>query len=206
MDKLRRIFLEVDDAARVASEIERALFVPTRLPLNLGDVLVLGLRLPRAKRSLEVAVVVVGRRPARAGSLLSAGIQVRVRDANDPMLELLREVATGRVVDLEARMQERLRLPATVRFAHHDEARAELLGLLGEDGAILALGPGFVRGDRLFVDVVVANTLVFQTNVLVKRQQTQDGAPSTVCVALDDAAKKTIGDYLNDEDSGVRRA
>lgn len=203
---VRKLFLEVDDVAGVANDVERSLFVPTRLTLELGEHLVLGLRLPHAKRALELPVVVVGRRLPRSGSLLSAGVMVKLADPQHPLFEVLREVAAGRVVDLEARLQERLRFPARVRFASVDEARADLLGLVGEDGAILNVAEVFVRGDRLALDVDVKGVVVATFNVLVRTLLTNEGKTQIVATALDEAARVAVGAFLNNEDVGSRRA
>lgn len=202
----RKLFLEVDDAVSVAAAVERSLFVPTRLPLQLGDHLILGLRLPHTKRAMELPVVVVGRRPPKSGSLLSAGVLVRLSDLNHPLVEVLREVASGRVVDLEARLQERLRYPAKVRFATRDDACAELLGLVGEDGALLPVNQPFVRGDRLLLDVDVAGAALFSVAVLVRRLQTNDGKICVIATALDEDARATVSAFLNDELDAIRRA
>lgn len=211
----RKLFLEVDDAAAVAADVERALFVPTRLPWQLGEHLILGLRMPGhkgAKRALEIPVAVVGRRPARTGSLLSAGVLVKLADPADPLVEVLREIAAGRVVDLEARLQERLRLPARVRYPTRDEACAELLGLLGDDGALLDVQASFARGDRLLLTVEIGGPVGTQSSsddgvvsvaltvsVLVRRLQQNDGKNGVVAVALDDAARARITAFLDEQ-------
>ena len=205
---MRKLFLEVSDAKSVAAAVELSLFVPTRLPWQLGDHLMLGLRLPHAKRALEIPVSVIGRRLPRSGSLLSAGVLVRLSDPTHPLVEVLRELATGRVVDLEARLQERLRLPITARFDNHDDAAAELLGLLGEDGASLPVTEPFARGDRVAIDVVIAGEAAFTVNALVRRLQTQDGKGQIIVTALDDAARQQLGAFLNDKPqaTGLSRA
>ncbi|MDP2341246.1 MAG: hypothetical protein Q8O67_09825 [Deltaproteobacteria bacterium] len=198
----RKLFLEVADPVPVAAAVEHALFVPTRMSCQLGDELILALRLSNAKRALELPVTVVGRRPPRSGSLLSAGVLVRLSDPNHPLVEVLHELAAGRVVDLEARLQERLRLPAKVTFRDRDDAAGELLGLLGEDGATLPVTEPFARGDRLALDVVVDAGVVLTVNVLVRRLQTQDGRGAIVATALDDAARSVLGAFLDDTTAG----
>lgn len=205
---VRKLFLEVDDAVSVAVDVEHGLFVPTRLPLQLGDHLILGLRLPHTKRAIELPVVVVGRRPPKSGSLLSAGVLVRLSDLQHPLVEVLREVASGRVIDLEARLQERLRYPARIDFRDRVEANHELLGLLGEDGAVLPINQSFVHGDRLLLDVVIGGRVVFSVAVLVRRLQTNDNQLSVIITALDEPARAIVGAFLNDEavDSNRSRA
>ena len=113
-----------------------------------------------------------------------------------------REVAAGRVVDLEARLQERLRLPLRVIFRDRDEAAIELLGLLGEDGATLPVDQPFARGDRLTVDVVAGGRLLLSVDALVRRLQTQDGKGCVIVTALDDAARVLVGEFLDADPVG----
>ena len=91
-----------------------------------------------------------------------------------------------------------MRLPARVSFRDHDDAAADLLGLLGSDGATLPVTEPFARGDRLALDVVVGDAgVVLTVHVLVKRLQTQDGKGSIVATALDDAARALLTAFLN---------
>lgn len=187
---IRRLYLEVGDPKTVVGDLARELFVPTRLPFNLGEVIELSLRLKRVSRPLDIPVIVIGRRLPRPGSLLSAGVIVRAADAQHPVLEILRDVISGSIVDLEGRLQERLRLPARVVFASFDEARAELAAML-DDGAALHLDAPAVRGDRLALDVVVGET-VLQVHALVRRLQLQEDSTTCVVTVLDDAAREAL--------------
>ncbi len=213
----RKLFLEVDDLGAVASDVERALFVPTRLPWQLGEELLLGLRMSGpggAPRSLELPVVVVGRRPPRSGGLLSAGVLVRVADAAHPNVAALKILVAGRADDAAVRLQERLRLPARVRFANRDDACAELARLLDDDGALLEVDAPFVRGDRLVLRVDIGPALAVDTRndahnddgvapvagltvaVHVRRLQQSDGKHAVVAVAIDDAARAVVVRFL----------
>ncbi|HEY1100712.1 MAG TPA: hypothetical protein VGF99_17355 [Myxococcota bacterium] len=196
----QRLFLEVQSPQTVIAELGDNLFVPTRVPWQLGDLVELGLRLPRVSRSLDIPVVVVGRRLPRPGSMLSAGVVVRAFNPNHPVLEILRDVVAGTVVDLEARLQERLRLPASTEFRSVHEARVELAGLLEDDGVALALDAPAIRGDRLNLDVVVDGDGVCSLHVLVKRIQIDNGSTRAVCVALDDTARATLVRFLTTVD------
>lgn len=196
----KRLYLEVHQPKTVIAELGDSLFVPTRLPWQLGDLIELGLRLPRVSRSLDIPVVVIGRRLPRPGSLLSAGVVVRAFNPNHPVLEILRDVVAGTVVDLEARLQERLRLPATTGYVSVHEARIDLAGLLEEDGVAIALDAPAIRGDRLALDVVVGEHVVCSLHVLVKRLQVQNAQSLAVVVALDDTARGTLVRFLTTVD------
>ncbi len=143
-------------------------------------------------RTLDVPVIVIGRRLPRPGSLLSAGVVVRAADKSHPVLEILRDVVNGTVIDLEARLQERLRLPARAVFPSTEEAQNELRGLLDEEGAALRLDAPAVRGDRLALDIVVDGTVVTQVHAIVKRLQLDAQSTSCVVTALDDRARGAV--------------
>ncbi len=192
----KKLFIEVQTPQTVTADLGESLFVPTRLPWQLGDLIELGLRLPRVSRSLDIPVVVIGRRLPRPGSLLSAGVVVRAFNPHHPVLEILRDVVAGTVVDLEARLRERLRLPASTTFRSMHEARLELAGLLEEDGAAVALEAPAIRGERLALDVIVDGDNVLSLHVLVKRIQIESSQTMAVVVALDDTARATLVRFL----------
>ena len=192
----KRLYLEVHQPQTVIADLGDGLFVPTRQPWQLGDLIELGLRLPRVSRSLDIPVVVMGRRLPRPGSLLSAGVVVRAFNPNHPVLKILRDVVAGAVVDLEARLQERLRLPATTMYTSVHEARLDLAGLLDDDGVAIALDAPAIRGDRLALDVIVGDDAVCSLHVLVKRLQVQDAQSLAVVVALDETARATLVRFL----------
>ena len=191
----RRVFFTVQDAGGVLNELQQTLFVPTRLPFALGEGLELGLRLPRVSRSLDVPVVVIGRRLPRPGSLLSAGIVVRLSDINHPAVELLRDAVNPNIVDLEARIQERLRLPATLAYERFEDAASELTSML-DDGAMVHLDDQFTRGDRLSLLVTVDGLEALRTNVIVRRLHMHRTEDQVVLQALDDAARREIEAFL----------
>ena len=201
---IRRLYLEVAEPKSVVDELGRELFVPTRLNFTLGEVIELSLRLKRVSRPLDIPVIVIGRRLPRPGSLLSAGVVVRATKRDHPVLEILRDVVDGTVVDLEARLQERLRLPARVIFSSLAEARIDLAGMLEAEGSALVLDAPAVRGDRLALDVVVDGAVALTVHALVKRLQLQEETTSAVVVALDDAARQSILHFVRD--SGVAEA
>ncbi len=195
---IKKLFVEVRDVLQVALDLERSLFVPTLMNAHLGDEIELVLRLPRA-RALTVPVSVVGRR-LRAGGTLAPGVFVACTDAHTPLLETLHELGTGRLVDFETRLHDHLRRPARVSYRSREDAQSDLLGLLGDDGSLLAVDGTFARNDRLTLQVVVDEQVALEVDVLVKRVHTQDGVPSVACVALDPAARHRVGAFLNDED------
>jgi hypothetical protein len=199
---IRRLYLEVGEPKAVVDDLAKELFVPTRLPFSLGEVIELSLRLRRVSRPLDIPVIVIGRRLPRPGSLLSAGVVVRATKRDHPVLEILRDVVDGTVVDLEARLQERLRLPARAIFASAEDAANELHNMLEADGTALALDAPAVRGDRLALDVVIDGTVALTVHALVKRLQLQEQTTSAVLVPLDDKARDTVLHFLRAADAG----
>ena len=201
---IRRLYLEVADPRAVVGALGRELFVPTRLAFHLGEIIELSLRLKRVSRPLDVPVIVIGRRLPRPGSLLSAGVIVRAADKKHPVLEILQDVVSGAVVDLEARLQERLRLPARVVFTSVQEVQAELAPML-EEGAALTLSAPAVRGDRLALDVVVDGAIVLQLHALVRRLQLHQDGTACVVTALDAAARDALARFLRQPEDARRR-
>lgn len=195
---IKKLFLEVKDVLKVAQDLESSLFVPTLMHAHLGDAVELVLRLPKS-RALTVPVSVVGRR-LRAGGPLMPGLFVVCTDEHTPLLETLHELGSGRLVDFETRLQEHMRRPARVTYLSREDAQSDLLGLLGDDGAVLDVGGSYSRNDRVSLQVVVEHDVILEADVLVRRMHSQDGVPSIVCVALDGAARQRIGAFLNDED------
>jgi hypothetical protein len=200
---IRRLYLEVSEPGDVVNQLARELFVPTRLPFQLGEVIELSLRLKKVSRPLDVPVIVIGRRLPRPGSLLSAGVIVRAANRSHPVLEILQDVIEGSVVDLEARLQERLRLPARVIFASLDEARSELAGLLDE-GAALDLDAPAVRGDRLALEVVVGGSVVLNLHTLVHRLQLQRDTTACVLTVLDES-RTALSQFVRRAEDSRRR-
>jgi Tfp pilus assembly protein PilZ len=202
----QRLSLAVSDPGAVAAELAGGLFVPTRLNFTLGEVVDLSLRLPHLSRPLDVPAVIVGRRPPRTGSVLSAGVVVRAADRHHPVLEILLDVVDGTMVDLETRLQQRLRLPARVTFATAADARAELACMLDPHGATLNLDAPAVRGDRLALAVVVNGAVVLTVPALVRRLQLQEQTTSCVVVPLDDEARDLLVRFLRASDVVGRQA
>ena len=195
----RRLFVNIEQPAQ-ALELERALFVPTRLAFALGELVGLGLRFPRCGRALELRAVVVGRRPLRSRGLLSAGVMLRLADPDPDVLALVRQIAAGHVVDVQGRLQERVRLPARVYYASREEACDDLADLLGGNGAALDLCQPFSRGDRLALEVVIDGRVATTVAVLVRRIQMQDDRVRVVVTPLDDTARDAADDLLDDAD------
>jgi hypothetical protein len=194
---MRRLFLEVRGTAAIVRDLGTGLFVRNGLGLVMGEQLLLALRLPRLGRALDVPVVVVGRRAHRPGAVLSAGVVVRAVDVDHPVLVALRAAlvpcAQGVEHDIDVDLlARRLLLPARVAFASVDDAVATLRPVLDGDGAI-DVGLGFVRGDRLALDVVVgASALVTAVPVVVRGIRIVDEDALTVVGPADDDARDAL--------------
>lgn len=183
----RKVFLEVRDPIVVVDDLGsgRGLFVPTRLPLALNTLFLLAVRLRSASRPIEIPVVAIGRRVPRGGSLLSAGVVARLADADCAMFALLKDVAAGRVVDLEARIQEQQRVPVRAQFTTTSEATGELRALL--DGPThFPVDQLVQRGDRLSLTVASDEDGPLVTpQVLVKAVHTVDGRRGCLATLLE---------------------
>lgn len=203
----RRVFLEVRDASAVVDDLGsgRALFVPTRLPLALNTQFLLAVRLRSASRAIELPVTVVGRRVPRGGSLLSAGVIVRLADPLSPMFELLRDVAAGRVVDLESRLQEQARVPARAQFMTTAEAACELRALL-EAATHFPVDQLVQREDRLALTVASDEEGPLVTvHVLVKGVHVVDGRRGCLAALLPGQAP-VVEQFLASSTNKIARA
>lgn len=195
----RRVFLEVRDPATLVADIdaERPIFVPTRLPVPLGAVFILAIRLDSVGRAIELPMRVVGRRLPRGGSRLSAGVLAQLVDPTTPMLSLLREVVAGRVVDLEARIQQQQRIPARACFASRDEVEAELRALVEQEEAQVPVDRLVQRGDRLSLTFVASDDgTAVAVNVIVRSVHTQSGRRTCLVRLLDEGARAELGALL----------
>lgn len=196
----RRVFLDVRDPASMVADIDakRPIFVPTRLPVALGSLFILAIRLDSVGRALELPMRVVGRRLPRGGSRLSAGVLAQLVDPSHPMLALLREVVAGRVVDLEARIQQQQRLPARACFATRDEVLTELRSLDEHDEAQVPIDRLVQRGDRLALSFVCGDgDLVATLNVVVRSVHTQSGRRTCLVRQLDEGTAAALRALLN---------
>lgn len=212
----RRVFLEVKDAAVVLRELELSgsLFVPTRLPLPLGAVFLLALRLPNVARSAEIPMLVLGRRVPRGGSMLSGGVICRPADPDHAILNLLRDVVAGRVVDLEARILEQQRVATSATFHSTADAASELSALL-EGAAQIAVDAPVSRGDRAILTVASQeHGVLVAPHVLVRVVHDRNGERIASVELLDDASRLLVQQFLARvngrgtmrTDAGVRRA
>lgn len=197
---MKRLFLEVQDAARFLDELDGGggTFVPTRMPVSLGDRFVLAVRLHGSARAVELPVRVLGRRVARgAHGPLSSGVLVKLEDPAHPMAALLREVVAGRVVDLERRIQESARLPARAVFPSVDDALAELEALATDGAGQLPVVEPVSRGDRLAVTVSAESTgPLLSFHVLVRSLIQRDGARAALVEPVDDANRRAVDAFL----------
>lgn len=195
----RRVFLEVRDPAALVADIDtdRPIFVPTRLPVPLGALFMLAIRLESVGRAIELPMRVVGRRLPRGGSLLSAGVLAQLVDPSTPMMALLREVVAGRVVDLEARIQLQQRIPARACFASAGEVYAELRALLDHGEAQVPVDRLVQRGDRLALAFMAAGDDATVTiNVMVRSVHTHSGRRTCLVRLLDDHARTVLAAAL----------
>jgi hypothetical protein len=200
--------MEVKDAAGVLADLDRTIgmFVPTRLALPLGGVFVLALRLPRVERSIEIPMLVMGRRVPRGGSLLSGGVNCRPADPRHPMLEVLREVVAGRVVDLEARIVEQSRTPCSATYHTTADANADLRALL-EGPTAIPVDTLLERGERAVLTVASQEHGVLLTpHVLVRTLHDRDGERLATLELLDNRQRTIVNTYLIGTALTVRRA
>lgn len=196
----KRVFMEVHDPQRLVDDLasERGAFVPTRMPVSLGDRFVLAVRLAQAARALELPVRVLGRRVSRsAHGPLSTGVVVQLEDPAHPMATLLREYAAGRVIDLERKIQEGCRTPVRAVFQGVTEALEELLALVETGEGQLPVVEQVSRGDRLAITVSAESTgplLSFQVHV--KQLIHLDGRRLCVVGLVDGAQRRAIEAFL----------
>lgn len=204
----RRVFLEVKEVAPLLEALDRdgTLFVPTRLALPLGALFVLALRLPRAGRSMEIPMLVLGRRVPRGGSMLSGGVSCRPADPAHPMLMLLREVAAGRVVDLEARILEQTRVSTSATFHTTAEALAEMRALLDGPAQIPVDAP-VARGDRAILTVAShEHGVLVAPHVLVRAVHDRGAERIASMEILDAKSRSAIVQLLAGRGPSMRRA
>ncbi len=167
----KRLFLEVEEPQGLLAALAspQGAFVPTRMPVSLGDRFVLAVRLKDAARAVELPVRVLGRRIARAAhGPLSSGVVIQLEDDAHPMATLLGEIADGRAVDVERRIQENLRLPVRAAFHSLGDALQELAALAETGEGQLPILEPVARGDHLAVTVTTDSTgplLAFQVVV-----------------------------------------
>jgi hypothetical protein len=194
----RRVFLEVKDTASVIRELDLtgSLFVPTRLPLPLGAVFILALRLPRVVRAAEVPMLVLGRRVPRGGSMLSGGVISRPADPDHPILLMLREVAAGRVIDLEARIADQTRTATSTTYLSTADAAADLRALL-EGPTQIAVDSRVARDDRAVLTVAShEHGVLVAPHVLVRAVHDASGERLATLELLDDKSRQLVRDFL----------
>jgi hypothetical protein len=196
----RRIFVRVQDPEAFLREAStpRGAFVPTRVALSLGEPIQLAVRLKGVAQPIELPAVVLGRRaPRGARGLLSTGALLRITDLDDPMVTLLREASSGRVVDLEARIQERARLPVTSVFASEADMLQELALLVRDEAGLFPVGRPVQAGDRLKLTVGYEGGEARSTFcVLVKGTSHYDGARSCRGVLFDHDSRYRVRSFL----------
>jgi hypothetical protein len=198
----RRVYVRVRDAARLLEGLDSkaGLFVPTRLALNLGDAITLAISLPETARAVELPVVVTGRRlPRGAQRLLASGITVRARNPGHPMLALLRDVASGSVVDLNARIQRQQRVLVSSRFPSFDALADELRSLVDGRGAVFPVEDVVYPKDRVRLTAgtdAVPDMLTLE--VVVRGLAHHDGRRAMRVKLLGEADRILAEDFLHD--------
>lgn len=147
----RRIFFDLADPDAWVPTLARGAFVPTRLPMQLGEVFTLTIRMKRVSRPLELPVRVLGRRmPRGAKGVLSAGVVVTLADPMHPTAKLVMDLSGGGVVDFEGRLRERLRTDASTILETSQDVRSLLYLLLDDDEmALVSIDANAQPGDRL---------------------------------------------------------
>jgi hypothetical protein len=180
----KRVFLEVDDPGRLAAELasERGAFVPTRMPVSLGDRFMLAARLTDAGQAVELPVRVLGRRIARAAhGPLSTGVVVQLEDPAHPMASVLREVAASRANP---------RAPVRAVFPSVTEALDELDALCADGEGQLPVVEAVARGDRLAVTIEAAGIGPLLSFQVVVKQLIRVDERRLCTVALQDGAQR----------------
>ena len=186
-----RLYFDVKYPLEIAEQLTTSLFVPHRSPAQLGDVVELALRFSGVSRPIPIAVVVTGRRMPHRSRML-----VRARDAGDPVLDLVHDVARGQLDDVEARLQQLVRLPMTATYRDANDARAELLGALRSDGAHIELPGMAVRGDHLDLDIRIGSASAMRVEMVVKRVHVLNGQRLAVVAAANDVARTQLQSWL----------
>ncbi len=189
----RRIFFDLADPEAWVPTLARGAFVPTRLPLQLGEVFTLTIRMKRVSRPLELPVRVLGRRmPRGAKGVLSAGVVVSLADPHHPTAKLLMELAGGGVVDFEARLRERLRIDDSAILDSSLDVRSLLLRLLDDDeAAMVSIDVSAQPGDRLRLRLGALDLdAPFQLEVAVRGVVLRDGHRAVRLRLFDEAGRQ----------------
>ena len=122
------------------------------------------------------------------------------------MLVLLREVAAGRVVDLEARILEQSRVPTSATFHSTEDAAQELRALL-EGPSQIAIDAPVSRGERAILTVASQeHGVLVSPHVLVRAVHDRDGERLASVELLDDQSRAEVTQFLARLQGGLRRA
>lgn len=172
----RRIFVKATEPLHFLAELERpqGRFIPTRVVAH-GRAR-LAVRIAQAARPIEIEVHVIGRRlrPAEHGAP-EVGIVVHLAPEGREQAALLRDLATGRVVDADDVVHDVELHDTTARFTDPDEATGELHRVLDGDDGWFPLSPRAVPRDLVFVNVYVDDVHVGHLKAEVRGIADRDG-------------------------------
>lgn len=167
-----RIFVRVKDCRQLLLDLEspRGAFLKTRASVPLGQAAMAVVKVPEAMDPVEIPIFVTGRRVRRdANKNLTPGIVARLADERCAAVELLRDIVSGRVVDLSARRFRGQRKPVTSMFATLQDLRRQLQALmLGRAGFFVLDAPVHMGEALLLTCVVPASMLALTFTVRVK--------------------------------------
>lgn len=161
-----RIFVRVKDCRQFLQELEspRGAFLKTRAPVQLGQAAIAVVKLPEVLDPVEIPILVSGRRVRRdADKNVSPGIVARLTDESCAAVELLRDIISGRVVDLASRRWRGQRKPVTSSFATLQDLRRQLQGLMLGRPAFFVLDTPVHMGEALLLTSVVPASMLALT-------------------------------------------
>lgn len=161
-----RIFVRVKDCRQFLQELEspRGAFLKTRAPVQLGQAAIAVVKLPEVLDPVEIPILVSGRRVRRdADKNVSPGIVARLTDESCAAIELLRDIISGRVVDLASRRWRGQRKPVTSSFATLQDLRRQLQGLMLGRPAFFVLDTPVHMGEALLLTSVVPASMLALT-------------------------------------------
>ena len=197
----RRVFTKLWNAESLLQGLQsmNGAFVPTRLPVRLGEELVLAARLEGVKRPIELPVVVVGRRAFRgAHANLAAGILVRLSVVEHPMKDLLTEVASGKVVDLETRLQRTLRVRTSSRFSSRGEFVGEISAMLRGELGLFPVNRQVFIGDRVATLISAGDgPSDLELDLVVRGLAHRDDLRAFLCEFFDAGERQKAKAYLS---------
>lgn len=197
----RRVFTKLWNAKTLLEGLQspNGAFVPTRLPVHLGEEIVLAARLVGVKRPLELPVTIIGRRaPRGASGQLSAGILVRMSVEEHPMKDLLLEFASGKVVDFAARLQPTLRIKVSSRFNSRSELDGELNAMLRDELGLFPVNRQVFIGDRVVSSIGLKKAEpVLELDLVVRGLAHRDNARAFLCEFFNEDERQKSREFMS---------